>query len=338
MSSERGVEQKEQGAEPRVTVVIPNWNGLLHLEECFLALSRQVFRSFSIVFVDNASTDGSVQWVRDNVPDADLVCMAKNGGFSYAVNEGIRRATTEYVVLLNNDTSADPYWLQELVKALDERDDYDIAASRMLFYERPHLTNAAGDHFVLTRLEARNRGFGRPAERYDEEKRVFGACAGAALYRRRLFDEIGLFDEDFFLMSEDTDINFRALLAGRKCLYVPTAKIRHKIGATIKTQPAEAMIRLAFRNQAYLVAKDFPAALLPLAVGVWPWRTLRAIVPLKPAYWKCIPENAWNARLRVRSEVEGVVMGLKRRISEPVPRKVSTLTVLRWLAWGAGRP
>ena len=201
-------------------VVIPNWNGLRHLPECLETLAGQRFTDFEILLVDNHSDDDGVAWVREHHPEVRVIERADNGGFASAVNLGILCSRSEYVALLNNDTAVDPLWLQGLVEALD-RLPFDIAASMILLYDTPELLNAAGDVYDLWRLAGRNRGFGEPRDRYLAPKRVLGACAGAALYRRSLFAEVGLFDEDFFLMSEDTDFNLRCLIAGKRCLYVP---------------------------------------------------------------------------------------------------------------------
>ncbi|MDY0340250.1 MAG: glycosyltransferase family 2 protein, partial [Coriobacteriia bacterium] len=240
------------------TVVIPNWNGLVHLEECLATLREQTLRPTRVIIVDNASTDDSERFVRERFPEVEWVQMPENGGFSYAVNEGIRRADTSYVALLNNDTAVEPEWLEQLAGALESRPDYAIAASRMVLYYDRHLMNAAGDVYSILRAAGRNRGIFEPRSAFDEPCRVLGACAGAVLYRRTLFDDIGLFDEDFFLMSEDTDINIRALIAGKKCIYVPTATVYHKMRATIDSEPSERMMLLGARNEAMVAGKDLP--------------------------------------------------------------------------------
>lgn len=323
-------------SNPRVTVVIPNWNGLAHLEECFASLRGQTFREFVVVMIDNASSDASVPWLKEHEPGVELVVMPRNGGFSYAVNEGIRRARTEYVALLNNDTAVAPGWLSALVEALDRAPDYDFAASRMVFFDEPERINAAGDVFQLTHLAACNRGYRSRAAAFGHTARVFGACAGAAIYRRRLFDDLGLFDEEFFLLSEDTDFNLRALIAGKKCLYVPDAVVRHKVGATIRSQTRSRMLRLAWRNQMVAVTKNLPPALLPLVVALWPLRTVRGI--LRPRAWRSVPENIRLLPLRIVADIDGFRMGLRKRVrAHRGSDTISTFALLRWLVVGTGR-
>ena len=323
-------------AGPRVTVVIPNWNGRAHLPGCLDALAAQTRQDFRVVLVDNASSDDGVEWVAAHHPGVTVVRRPDNGGFAAAVNEGIRRATGGYVALLNNDTVAAPGWLAALAGALDAHPDYDVAASLMVLHAAPHIVNAAGDVYDLPRLAGRNRGFGRPASRYAEPRRVLGACAGAALYRRSLFDEVGLFDEDFFLMSEDTDFNLRCLLAGKKCLYVPGAVIRHKYRASIDTVSASRMDRLAMRNEAIVIAKDLPAELLVLVPLLWPWRFVRHTFPVRPSKWHRIPQLLRQSPDRLRAEAEGLRLGWEKRRAGAPRGAARRRDVLRWLAKGSG--
>ena len=153
-----------------------------------------------------------------------------------------------------------------------------MAASLMTLYFEPDLVNSAGDIFEPFQMVGKNRGFRKPAEGYRETLRVFGACAGAALYRRSLFKQIGAFDERFFLNAEDTDLNFRALLAGKRCVYVPSAVVRHKFRATIDSESGWTMDRLSARNEIAVVFKNYPPALLPFAYLLWPYRVLRSVL------------------------------------------------------------
>jgi hypothetical protein len=321
---------------PTVTVVIPNWNGREHLPGCLAALAAQTLGDFEVVLVDNASSDDGVAWVREHHPEVTVVERPDNGGFAVAVNEGIRRAAGRYVALLNNDTAAAPGWLAALRDALDAHPGYDVAASLMVLHEAPRTVNAAGDVYDLPRLAGRNRGFGRPASRYAQPRRVLGACAGAALYRRSLFAEVGLFDEDFFLMSEDTDFNLRCLLAGKKCLYVPGAVIRHKYRASIDTVSVSRMDRLAMRNEAMVVTKDLPRELLAVVPLLWPWRFVRHTFPVRPSKWRRIPQLVRQSPDRLRAEAEGLRLGWRKRRSCPPRRVARRRDVLRWLLKGSG--
>jgi hypothetical protein len=243
---------------------------------------------------------------------------------------------SEYVALLNNDTAVDADWLAELVGALDEHPSYDLAASKMILYDKPDRLNAAGDVYTLGLLSGKNRGLGKPVGRHNSMERVLGACAGAALYRRSLFSEIGLFDEDFFLMSEDTDFNLRCLIAGKRCLYVPTARVRHKLRASIETSPAWEMTRLAVRNEAIVAAADLPACVFPLLPCLWLYRTIRKTLPVRPSRWHLAPRLLRQAPGRFRAELEGIRLGLAKRPDTWRLKRVGTLVILRWLLKGSG--
>ena len=319
-----------------VAVVVPNLNGLEHLPECFAALDVQSFRDFEVLLIDNGSTDGSAEWMRENAPACRVLELGENGGFAKAVNAGIRASDAPYVALLNNDTNADPRWLAELVAALEADPSYDFAASLMLLYDRDGVVNAAGDGYDVARMTGLNRGLGEPEEGFRERMRVFGACAGAAIYRRSMFDDVGLFDEDFFLLSEDTDVNLRALIAGKRCLYVPAARVRHKLRATIGVESPEAMKRLTERNEMIVFAKDMPWPLVALAPALWLYRQLRMTVPIRPSKWRRLPELVRDLPKRVVAEREGWRIGWSKRRSVWSLRRAGTLEIVRWVLRGTG--
>lgn len=321
---------------PRVSVVIPNWNGMRHLPECFETLDAQEFTDFEVLVVDNDSADDSLAWLARHRPEARLIARADNGGFSKAVNEGIRNARAPYVALLNNDTALDPAWLGELVRALEDLPEYDVAASRMVYYDDPDTINAAGDTYSVWSGKGCNRGIGEPVSGYLEPVRVLGASAGAALYRKSLFDHIGLFDEDFFLLSEDTDINIRALIGGHKTVYVPTSVVRHKASASINTMQPWPIERLRLRNNALVVAKDLPwIARLPFHLKR-PWTTFRNSVPLRPSKWPRLFEKMAEQRRRDEAIAEGLRLGRARRAEAWTRRRAGRLEILRWLLKGTG--
>ncbi|MDR1765760.1 MAG: glycosyltransferase [Lachnospiraceae bacterium] len=378
----------------KVTVIIPNYNGIRFLEDCFAALEGQTFRDFDVIVVDNGSSDGSVEWLRgyakagavadggmtvadsgktaadgsetatagektgtdgngigdgsETVADGGkaslasrttLLALQENTGFSAAVNLGIRSTDAPYVVLLNNDTKADPHYLAELVKAMDgevalhirptdkvaqhvagragaadpaaertgaagnkgegpgaadpaaERTGaagnkgegpaaagnmgVDSAAGRrggrifsvspmMLSMARPDVIDDAGDMYSIFGW-AFQRGVGQPQSRFEKPCGVFSACAGAAIYRRAVFEEIGYFDEMHFAYLEDIDIGWRARRAGYENRYCPTARVCHVGSGTSGSKYNAFKVRLASRNLVYLNWKNMP--LLQLAVN-----------------------------------------------------------------------
>jgi hypothetical protein len=245
-----------------VSVIIPNWNGKHFLKTCLDSLNTQTFRDIEIIIVDNGSTDGSVRFLNENYPEVRIVEFAENRGFSAAVNTGIREAGGEYIALLNNDTEVDSRWLEELVNALERHPEAGFCASKMLNYYRRNIIDTTGDGFSRYGLAFKRGGRKEDGLEYGREEHLFGACAGAAIYRRELFDEIGLFDEDFFAYLEDVDISFRAQLKGFRCLYVPTAVVYHMMGGTSGGKGYSPK-RMAGKvvNKLFVLIKDMPARL-----------------------------------------------------------------------------
>lgn len=242
---------------PRVQVIIPNWNGRHLLPRCLDALSRQTFDDFTITVVDNGSTDGSVTWLREHAPSVRVIANTANRGFAAAVNQGIRTGEGEYVATLNNDAEPEPGWLEALVAAAESDDRVGMCASKMLFADRPHLINSAGICLDWAGIawDCRGGELDQPSEERLTE--IFGPCAGAALYRRKMLDEVGLFDEDFFAYLEDVDLAWRARLAGWIALYVPTARVYHAHSATLGEHSPLKSFLLA-RNKIWLIAKNYP--------------------------------------------------------------------------------
>ena len=245
-----------------VTVVIPNWNGERFLPACLESVRRQSFEDFDTVLVDNGSTDGSVALVSQDFSEVRVLPLGENRGFSAAVNAGIRTSHTEYVALLNNDTETDQGWLEALVRAAEVHPEAGSFASKLVDFNDRRILDGVGD--VLRRSGLPYRlGHGEPdCGQYAEAAFVFGACAGAALYRRSMLDEIGLFDEDFFANCEDGDLSFRAQLAGYRCLYVPESVVYHMGSATFGKRSPTAT-RLGTRNSLCLLVKNLPASLVP---------------------------------------------------------------------------
>ena len=244
-----------------MTVVVPNWNGERFLRTCLGSLGRQSFEDFETVLVDNGSTDGSVAIASRDFPEVRVLPLPENRGFSAAVNAGIRSSDAELVALLNNDTETDPGWLEALVGAAEAYPEAGFFASKLVDFEDRSILDGAGD--VLRRSGLPYRlGHGEPdLGQYDKSAFVFGACAGAALYRRSMLDEVGLFDEDFFANCEDGDLSFRAQLAGYRCLYVAGSVVYHMGSATFgKRSPTST--RLGTRNSLCLLVKNLPTRLV----------------------------------------------------------------------------
>lgn len=242
-----------------ISVVVPTWNGAALLGECLEALEAQTTRDFEVLVVDNGSTDDSLALVAAHFPWVQRIDLPENRGFSVAVNAGIARARGDVVALLNNDTRADPRWVETLARVLAARPDIGFCASKMLsLADSRRLDNAGIDYRVDGFALARgSRELDGPA--WSAPREVFGACAGAAAYRRSLLDDVGPFDERFFAYYEDVDLSFRARLRGWRCLYVPDAVVLHRQGASTVPSVRDVLVP---RNRVLTWLKNMPAPLL----------------------------------------------------------------------------
>ncbi len=285
----------ESGTEPVpaagcLAVIIPNWNGRELMARCLAALAGQTWRAFETVVVDNGSDDGSVAWLERAYPQVRIVALDHNQGFAAACNAGIRATAAALIVTLNNDTLPQPGWLEALVTAAQNHPEVGMFAG-VLWQERDlPVVDAAG--LEVNRLGvAWNTGLGQaagtlPAVPFE----VFGPCGGAALYRRALLDDVGLFDESYFAYLEDVELAWRARWAGWCCLAVPGAVAWHAHSATGGRVPARKLWLLG-RNRLWTLARHYPRpclwAYLPLIVlnegltGLLASLSLRSLAPLR---------------------------------------------------------
>jgi len=241
-----------------ISVIVLNYNGKKYLDDCLSSLASQTYSDFEVIVVDNGSTDGSHEYIKAQYPWAKVVRNKKNQGFAGGTNSGIRAAEGKLILTFNNDARADRRLLEYLHKPMADS-KVGVCAAKMLLNDGR--INSAG--ICLSRSGAAwDRGmFESDLGQYDAQEEVFGACAGAALYRKEMLDEIGLFDEDFFLYMEDVDLAFRARLAGWNCIYVPEAKVFHHHGGTAGAG-SDLSVYYCNRNVIWYTIKDFPTSLL----------------------------------------------------------------------------
>jgi len=259
---------------PLVSVIVVNWNGKAYLGECLNSLRHQAFLDFEVIVVDNGSTDGSVDYVESQFPElARILRNTKNTGFSRGNNQGIKAARGQYIALLNNDARADQDWLQELVKAAEEDGRAGMLASKIYLLGQSKVIDNVG-HLIFR--DGLNRGRGRLEEdrgQYDKKEEALFPSGCAALYRREMLDEIGLFDEDFFAYGDDTDVGLKGRLAGWKCLYVPQAVVHHRYSQSSGSySPLKAFY--VERNRVWIAIKYFPLSLLLTSPFYTCWRLL----------------------------------------------------------------
>ncbi len=250
---------------PKVLIIIVNWNGKEYLNDCLRSVFNQSYENFKVILVDNGSTDGSIEFVKKIYSDVEIIPLDKNYGFAKGNNIGIEKALkdekVQYIVLLNNDTKVEPQWLEELVKVAKSDEQVGSCQPKMLSLANPKMIDALGIS-ITKNGGAIQDGYGiEDTGQYNQVKEVFGACAGAALYKREMLSRIGLFDEDFFAYYEDVDLALRARLAGWKCMYVPKAVAYHRHSATVgKTSSFK--IYFLERNRYYYIIKNLPTEIV----------------------------------------------------------------------------
>ena len=246
--------------EKKVSVVIPNYNGLAFYRDCLLALRDQTRMPDRIVVIDNGSTDQSAEAIEKEFPEVELLRLDTNTGFCGAVNAGIIASyDMDYVILLNNDTKADPRFVEELLKAVMKNDKIFSCQAKMLSMADPSVMDDAGDYYCALGW-AFARGKGKPADRYEKPVSLFFSCAGAAIYSVKILREIGKFDENHFCYLEDTDVGWRARISGYRNVFAPTAKVLHIGSATTGSLYNDFKVRNSSRNSIYLIYKNMPAA------------------------------------------------------------------------------
>jgi GT2 family glycosyltransferase len=258
---------------PIVSVIIVNWNGKHLLADCLGSLRSQTYRDHETILVDNGSTDGSIDFVRENFPDVRLIPLAENRGFAGGNNAGIQASSGRFVALLNNDTRADANWLAALVKAAESEPQTGMWASKILSFDRRDVIDNVG---LLLYWDGLARGKGRlevDCGQYDRSEEALFPSGCACLYRRTLLEETGLFDEDFFAYADDVDMGLRGRLAGWGCRYVPAAVVYHKYSSSSSAySPFKAF--LVERNRIWVLVKYYPFELVLAS----PYFTLKRLV------------------------------------------------------------
>lgn len=244
-----------------VTVIIPNYNGKRYLQDCLLSLEdergMEGTPEFEAIVVDNGSADGSAQGLTERFPWVQVIFLPENTGFCHAVNVGIQKAESPYVILLNNDTRVLPGFVGALYRAVQKNPRLFSVSAQMLKWDKPELLDDAGDLYCVLGW-AFARGKGRPAASFDRPASVFSACGGASVYRRSVFKEIGLFDEAHFAYLEDLDIGYRARIFGYRSAYEPKARVLHYGSASTGSRYNPRKTTLASANSVYVIWKNMP--------------------------------------------------------------------------------
>ena len=245
-------------ADPQIEIIIPTWNGCKMLQHCLQSLSRQTFTNFSVTVVDNGSTDDTEEVLSRDFPAVRLVKFSYNTGFSVAVNAGIKSTEADLLLLINNDMEIAPDCLEQLSRFADKYEEYDFFALKMLSFTERNILDGAGDAVLRGGVGYRLGTLEYDGPGYSVDREVFGACGGAALYRKSFFEKTGLFDADFFAYLEDVDVNIRARRLGLRCMYLSKAVVYHIGSATSGSKINPLTIRLSTRNNLNLLIKNYP--------------------------------------------------------------------------------
>lgn len=264
----------------KVSVVIVNWNGDRFLHQCLSALLAQTVAPHEIILVDNASSDTSLEVVRQ-FPSVRLLVQKENLGFAGGNNLAIKVASSEseWVALLNPDAFVDAHWLEALLSATYAHPAFDVYGSKLVNAADPAVLDGAGDAYHVSGLVWRTGHGAATASLSEKVREVFSPCAAAALYRRSVLVEVGGFDEDFFCYVEDVDLGFRLRLAGHRCLYVPQSVAHHVGSGTTGGQHSEFAMYHGHRNLVWTFVKDMPGILF------WLLLPLHVLLNLVSVFW-----------------------------------------------------
>jgi len=221
--------------DPLVTVIIVNWNGRHLLEDCLGSLSKISYKNLEIIFVDNASEDNSVAYVKKNFPKVRLIQNTTNLGFAEGNEVGFKKSKGEAILLLNIDTIVEKNIIDALIETLYSDENIGAVQPKIVMYPKKNLIDSVGSFFMLNGdLYHYGREKDSNLSKYNKEMDIFSAKGACVLFRREILDKIGLFDKDYFAYFEDTDLSMRILLAGYRVVYTPKTVVSHKGGATAK--------------------------------------------------------------------------------------------------------
>lgn len=237
------------------TIVIPSYNGIHYLENCLKSLEKEPAH---VIVIDNGSTDGSYDMITDNFPEVEVISFSINTGFCRAVNAGIVAAATKYVIFLNNDTVVEPGFVKELERVMEQDKRIFSASAKVISMQEKDKIDDAGDLYCALGW-AFAIGKGKPERNYQKSYPVFASCGAAAIYRRRVFDQIGILDENHFAYLEDIDLGYRAQIYGYRNVFAPKARVYHVGSASSGSRYNQFKTDLSSINSVYLIYKNMPA-------------------------------------------------------------------------------
>lgn len=324
-----------QSAEPpasEVLVVIVNYNGGDMLVRSVDAMKRQTFTDYHLIVVDNASTDGSIALLRNSHPDVDVLPAGANLGFAAANNLAVRTARrNRWIALVNPDAFPAPDWLRQLVDAAQRSPKAASFASRLLDASNPDMLDGAGDAYHMGGIFWRRGHHCRAQGNYLLQEGIFSACAAAALYSRRAWEESGGMDEDFFCYGEDVDLGFRLQLLGYQCLYVPEAVALHH-GSAITGRRSGFTVYHGHRNLEWVYVKNMPSILFWLLLPSHCLLNAAALI-----VWVLRGQGHVVFKAKVDA-LRGIARALHKRSAIQRSRRAATGQIWRLMERGWPRP
>lgn len=233
-----------------MSIIIVNWNGRKFLSDCLGSLSKSAYRKMEIIFVDNASTDDSVSYVKKNFPTINIMVNKENLGFSAGHEIALKKARGEVILLLNTDTIIEKNVLEELVKMLYSEKDIGAVQPKLLMYPQKNLIDSIGTFFLATGFlyhYGREKDHHQPI--YNRSMEIFSAKGACFLFKKEVLEKVGFFDRDYFAYLEETDFCQRIWLAGYKIVYAPRAVVYHKGGGASGKMVASYIQFHSFKNR-----------------------------------------------------------------------------------------
>lgn len=318
---------------PSVAIVILNWNGKNYLQQFLPSVFATSYKNARVVVADNASTDGSVEYIQTNYPNVELILLKENLGFAGGYNEALNHVEADYIVLLNSDVEVTPDWLQPIIKLLEEDPSHAACQPKILAYKNRHLFEYAGaaggwlDYYGYP--FARGRIFDVCEEdkgQYDDTEEVFWTTGAAMVIRSKVFHDLHGFDEYFFAHQEEIDLCWRIQLAGYKLFCCPASVVYHVGGGTLPRGNSRKTL-LNFRNNQIMLAKNLPWSekwwKIPFRVALDQLSAFKGLVSgqggyflaiqkahMAFAYWVVFGNKKWKPKTRKRmKDLKGVYHG-----------------------------
>lgn len=247
----------------KISFIVVNWNGKKTVAECLDSILSQTYLNREIIFIDNFSSDGSLELVKEKYAFDKLLALNRNYGYAEANNIGFEHAQGEYIALVNNDAILSPDWLEKAVAVFQGgiyKNVGSVATKNIDYYQR-NLIDTAGAEFLGFGAGWDYKNLPIDSKEVNQRKEVFGACATAALYKKNILDKVGLFDPNYFIYFEDTELSFRLRLFGYTCVYEPEAVCYH-YGGSKRDKNSKYYIEFGRRNIEFLFFKNMQGYLL----------------------------------------------------------------------------